>query len=286
MRDHGRVSRWARAAAGMGCGLVATALTTQPVAVAAPPGAEYVALGDSGAATTGVQHLDLTAPPLCARSTVNTPATIAEQLGLRLDDRTCSSARITHLTSAQGAGIAPQFEALGPATRLVTLHIGANDANFTRHVVACHLGTVAGRDCADAAWDAEIDAIAGDYAAALRQITALAPGAAIFVDGWPSYTDGRTCAAMLGLDTAGAARIQAAFDRLNGVVAAQARAAGATYVDTVAAARGHDMCAPPGVRWFEPVVADQTLVPYHPTVEGMRGVAEVVVAAVRASGFR
>ncbi len=278
----GSSSRGLRAA-GLALGLLGATMAGPP-AGAAVPGAEYVALGDSGAATTGVVALDTGAPLQCARSTVNTPALVARELGLRLDDRTCSSARLKDLTTSQGPGIAPQFDALGPATRLVTVHIGANDAEFTRHIVACHVADASGGACAEPAWDAEIDTVAASYGAALRRISALAPDAAVFVDGWPVYTEGETCAAMTGLRRGGAARIQAAFDRLNTVVAAQAALHGATYVDTQGAARGHGMCAPAGSRWFEPVIADRTLVPYHPTVEGMRGVAEVTVAAIRSSG--
>ncbi|MEV6391433.1 hypothetical protein [Nocardia xishanensis] len=79
--------------------------------------------------------------------------------------------------------------------------------------------------------------------------------------------------------------MQRAFDRLNSVVARAATEYGATYTDTRTPSAGDDMCAPEGVRWFDPLVATETLLPYHPTSTGMRGVADIVVVAVRASGF-
>ncbi|MFI7667047.1 hypothetical protein [Nocardia sp. NPDC049526] len=58
----------------------------------------------------------------------------------------------------------------------------------------------------------------------------------------------------------------------------------ATYIDTRPQSIGHDMCAPAGIRWFGPVVATETLVPHHPTLEGMRGVADIITQAIRSSG--
>ncbi|WP_327118513.1 SGNH/GDSL hydrolase family protein [Nocardia sp. NBC_01730] len=270
--------------------ITASLLALVAVAVAAPTsavpteGAEYVALGDSGAATTGVRNFDASAPLRCIRSTADTPKLVAQDLGLRLDDRTCSSARIPDLTTSQGPGIAPQFDALGPNTRLVTVHIGANDALMAEHIIACHATGVLGRACAGPSWDADIDGIAASYSTALRQISTLAPNAKVFVDGWPLYIRDGGCPEVVGLRPSDAVHVQAAFDRLNTVVARGAAANGATYVDTRTASEGHDMCAPVGVRWFDPVLATETLLPYHPTPQGMRGVADVIVAAVRASG--
>ncbi|WP_159837535.1 SGNH/GDSL hydrolase family protein [Nocardia sp. CY41] len=259
---------------------------TAPAEAAPAGGAEYVALGDSGAATTGVRNYDITSPPRCLRSTANTPKLIAADLGLRIDDRTCNSARIPDLTAAQGPGIPPQFDALGPATRLVTVHIGANDALMAEHIVACHVYGLSGiGGCAGPDWDADIEAIATSYATALQQISSLAPRALIVVDGWPTYVRDGGCPELVGLRPSDAAPIQAAFDRLDTVVARVATAHGATYVDTRAASAGRDACAPVGVRWIDPVVATETLIPYHLTPQGMRGVADVMLPAIRAAGL-
>ncbi|NNH74657.1 SGNH/GDSL hydrolase family protein [Nocardia uniformis] len=267
--------------------LAAAALLPAGAAQAAPAdgGADYVALGDSGAATTGAVNLDTSVPLLCLRSRTNTPHFVAERLGLRLDDRTCSSARLAHLTTSQYPGVAPQFDALGPNTRLVTVHIGANDAKFTNYMLGCHAAALRG-GCAGTPdnWNADIDAIAAPYAAALQQISTLAPNATIVVDGWPQYLRDGGCPELLGLAAGDARYIQSHFERLNSVVARAATAQGAVYVDTRTASIGHDACAPEGVRWFDPLLATETLLPYHPTVQGMRGVAAEIVTAVRTAG--
>ncbi|MBP2192344.1 SGNH/GDSL hydrolase family protein [Nocardia goodfellowii] len=271
---------WAAIAAGL---LSTGPMMLAPNATAAPAdgGAEYVALGDSGAATTGVQKFDPSAPLQCIRSTANTPKLVAEALGVRLDDRTCSSAKIKDLTTPQGPGVPPQFDALGPNTKLVTVHIGANDTNMTRYVLNCH--TAGARPCADPAWDADIDAIAAPYSTALQRISELAPNAEVYVDGWPLYVREGGCPELIGLRPTDAATVQRAFDRLNTIVAAGAAAHDATYIDTRTRAIGHDMCAPEGVRWFDPVLATETLIPYHPTPTGMRGIADIMLEAIRST---
>ncbi|MFC8045287.1 SGNH/GDSL hydrolase family protein [Nocardia sp. NPDC057353] len=265
----------------------ALALVATPAAHAEPQGgARYVALGDSGAATTGVLHIDPSAPLLCARSTANAPALVARALGVELDDRTCSAAKIRDLTGRQSGTVAPQFEALGPDTEIVTLHIGANDAEMTKFIIGgCHTAAVTGScaTAADPAWDAAIDAIAPAYAAALDEIERRSPKARIFVDGWPTYFDPGTCAAMVGLLADDAAYIQSKFDRLNTVVAGEATAHGATYIDTRRASIGHGMCSPAATRWFDPVVGGDTMLPYHPTLAGHRGVAAAIVDAIHSS---
>ncbi|KAF0847772.1 SGNH/GDSL hydrolase family protein [Nocardia caishijiensis] len=262
--------------------LIVSASALLPAGALAEPasGAAYVALGDSGAATTGAADLDLAAPLRCLRSTANAPKLVARSLGLTLDDRTCSAAEIAHLSQRQAPDIAPQFDALGPATRLVTLHIGANDADMTGYILGhCHL-----TGCpSESEWGARIDAIAPSYAAALDDIARRAPNAVIVVDGWPTYLTDRGCPAMAGLRDADAAHIQSAFERLNTVVAREAVAHGALYVDTVAASRAFGMCADPSVRWFDPILADRTLLPYHPTPAGQRGVADLIVAAIESN---
>lgn len=261
---------------------------TAAAAPAFPGGATYVALGDSGTATTGVVEFDTSAPLLCARSGGNAPKLVAAALGVTVDDRSCSGAKIRDLTGRQFGTVAPQLDALGPATKIVTLHIGANDADFSRFIVgSCHVPALSGGSCAasgDPSWDAGIDAIAPAYRAALDEISRRAPAAKIFVDGWPTYFDPGTCDAVLGLAPADTAYIQSKFERLNTVVSREAKARGATYIDTIAASTGRGMCAPRDSRWFDPILGADTLVPYHPTLVGQQGVADLILSAIRTTG--
>lgn len=217
------------------------------------------------------------------QSTANTPKLLARTLGVQPDDRTCSSAKIPDLWGSQGPGVAPQFDALGRNTKLVTLHIGANDARFTDFIVSCVLDNVVGRTCARGEeWSAAIQAIRPAYAAALEEIHRRSPDAKIVVNGWPIYLRPQGCAEAL-LTGPNAAYVQSKFDELNSVVSSEAAAHGASYVETQTAGQGHDACAPRGERWIEPIVADQTLVPFHLTLRGMSDIAAELGRALRAS---
>ena len=61
------------------------------------------------------------------------------------------------------------------------------------------------------------------------------------------------------------------------MLAAQAAAAGATYVDVYGPSLGHDACQLPGIRWVEPVVPLSPAAPVHPNALGMQGMAAVLL---------
>ncbi len=115
----------------MTASLVASALafTATPTAQAAPtaqttPALDYVALGDSFSAGSGVLPVD-PSNLLCLRSTANYPHVIAARTDARLTDVTCGGAQTRHFSEAQHPGTPPQTDALTAGTDLVTLTIGA-----------------------------------------------------------------------------------------------------------------------------------------------------------------
>jgi len=67
---------------------------------------------------------------------------------------------------------------------------------------------------------------------------------------------------------------------LNAMIAQQAAANDATFVDTYAASIGHDACEIPTVRWVEPVVPAAPAAPVHPNQLGMTGAKDAFVAAL------
>ena len=79
-----------------GAAALATALTVvataTPASAATPDPLDYVALGDSYSAGAGVLPKDLSAPPLCIRTTKNYPRLIASATGAALRDVTCTAA--------------------------------------------------------------------------------------------------------------------------------------------------------------------------------------------------
>ena len=74
--------------------------------------------------------------------------------------------------------------------------------------------------------------------------------------------------------------LRAKEKELNAMLATQAAAAGATYVDVYGPSIGHDACQLPGVRWVEPLIPLAPAAPVHPNALGMRGMADALLAAL------
>ncbi|CAM5356206.1 Lysophospholipase L1-like esterase OS=Streptomyces griseomycini OX=66895 GN=FHS37_003211 PE=4 SV=1 [Streptomyces griseomycini] len=160
---------------------------------------DYVALGDSYSAGSGVLPVDPT-NLLCLRSTANYPHVIAARTGARLKDVTCGAARTKDFTESQYPGVAPQADALGADTDLVTLTIGGNDnGTFVNALTACGTAGVLtggkGSPCKDTYGTSFTDQIdANTYPAlrsALRTVRAKAPNARVAVLGYPWITPPR-----------------------------------------------------------------------------------------------
>jgi lysophospholipase L1-like esterase len=255
--------------------LTAFGLTT-PAAAAAP--VDYVALGDSYSAASGVLPPDPTASPLCLRSTRNYPHVIAAATGARLVDVTCGAAETRHFTTSQYPGVPPQLDAVHADTDLVTMTIGGNDGNvFIGAILACgSAGLVTlghGSPCKD---------IYGDYfantvrtttypalVAALQGVRAKAPAATVAILGYPwivPATGG--CFDKMPIATGDVPYVRSLQATLNDAVARAAAATGATYVDMSTASNGHDACTPIGTRWIEPVLQGTNPVVVHPNAFG------------------
>jgi GDSL-like Lipase/Acylhydrolase family len=73
--------------------------------------------------------------------------------------------------------------------------------------------------------------------------------------------------------------LRATQKRLNTMLAQQAAANGAVYVDAYTAAIGKDACKSSGTRWIEPLIPGNTAAPFHPNARGMAGITPAVVAA-------
>src|SRR4051794_39616148 len=153
-----------------------------------------MALGDSYSAASGTLPPDLTAPPDCARSTVNYPHDIAARIGARLIDVSCGAAETKDYFAAQYPGVAPQLDALRADTQLVTMTIGGNDSGvFIDAIADCGtagLSTLGqGSPCQDRYGSSFQDTITSTtYPAlvnALRAVRARAPQARVAILGYP-----------------------------------------------------------------------------------------------------
>lgn len=272
-------------------GTLALGLAAPAQAAASEP-LDYVALGDSFSAASGVLPLDLSAPLLCARSTANYPNVVAKRTGARLTDVTCGGAQTKHFTESQYPGVSPQLDAVDADTDLVTLTIGGNDNNtFINAIVACGTAGVLsggkGSPCKDANGDSfskQIDA--NTYPAvkaSLSAIKAKAPQARVAILGYPWIMPAKadpSCFAKMPVAEGDVSYLRELQTHLNKTVQRAAAETGATYVDMAAASEGRDACAPHGTRWMEPMLFGTNFVPVHPNALGEKGMAEQAIGAL------
>lgn len=234
-------------------------------AVAAPKAPlSYVALGDSYASGFGAGSY-----AACGQSPLGLPGLLDRKKQVELiGNATCAGAKVVtepggaldlpeQVTRARGAG------ALSPATDLVTISAGGNDAGF---------GEVAGV-CATQPTEVCIQVIAGQNAAALpvlsrnldtlyTSIESAAPGATVVVTGYPHLFSPEFGNPVIPL--ASQTAFNAGTDALNSVIRQQAEAHGFTFVDVVPKFRGHGLGSPDAWITFR-VGAEDNL---HPTAEG------------------
>ena len=285
-------------------GLLAAAALVTPIVLPAPGATaathaaanldgRYVAMGDSYAAGPGVPKPRITSG-LCARSTNNYPSLVAKELAPRaFTDVSCTGAETKHMTRRQHKN-PPQYDALKPDTRVVTLTIGGNDAGFFEILATCAVGGLIDRNgspCRDKytrggtdALDARIAATMPKIGEVLRGIRQRAPEAAVFLVGYPAVLpDAKDkCAMDIPLARGDVPYLNGKIQRFNQGLAAEAAANGAIFVDTYTPSVGHEACQASGVRWIEGIEDVRGAIPVHPNARGMAGIAEVVLAAIRA----
>jgi lysophospholipase L1-like esterase len=249
---------------------------TAPGAVAlrpAPSAADgYVALGDSYSSGTGTgRYVD----ERCRRSDAAFPAVVAAaRPGTTLTSVACSGATVADVER-------DQLEALTPATALVTLTIGGNDAGFSRVVTRCALPMWVAR-CGPpvqnarrflrATLPARLDAL---YAAIRRR----APVATVVVAGYPRLFNGIDCGPVTFFSRGDGRLLNGTADLLRDVLRDRARAAGFRFADVIPAFRGHAVCDDP--EWLNGLSAPLRE-SFHPNAAGhAEGYAPAILAALR-----
>lgn len=265
----------------------AITLSAAPAAAAPAPGA-YVALGDSFSAGSGIAPQ--TPSGICGRSAVNYPTLVARELGIdTVRDVTCGAAESENLAGPQtglGGGVAaPQFDALGPDTTLVTLGIGGNDIQLVQLAAGCIsvLPAPLTPSCSDRpdTYSDRIDAFAATYDTILDEIARRAPAAQVVMVGYPTGIRPGGCLDSQPVRPADATYLQARIDQLNSVMSRAAAAHDATFVDLAPTTRDHDVCAADS--WMVGAVptSPDAVVPLHPTAASHQNTAREIVAALR-----
>lgn len=258
------------------------------------PGLRYVAMGDSYSAASGVFPPDPEADPRCARSTANYPHVVASRIGARLNDVTCGGADTSDYFTSQHDGVAPQLDALGRRTRLVTMTIGGNDSGvFITSIVECgRLGVLSlgrGNPCQQTYGSSFVDTIRSTtYPSLVRALKAVhkrAPRAKVAILGYPWILP-RTvgCFDKLPVAEGDVPYLRDLQRVLNNAVRRAARATGSIYVNLNRVSDGHDACQPIGVRWVEPVLQGTNPVVVHPNALGETRMAARLVRVLRRRG--
>jgi lysophospholipase L1-like esterase len=273
-----------------------TLVTLVPVGAGVAQSLTDVAMGDSYAAGPLIPNQSLS-PLGCLRSDHNYAHLSASALGLSLTDVSCSGATTTDITQPQSTTIGTnpaQETALGPATNVVTLQMGGNDIGFTSIIEGCVAILPLGSPCKNK-YDpgghdqllARINATAPKIAASIQTIKALASHATVFVVGYGDIlpSSGSGCWPVMPFAPNDISYLNNTEGELNTMLATEATANGAVYVDTYTPSKAHNTCSGSGTRWIEPIVPTTAAAPVHPNALGMQNFATVVEGVMRAHGI-
>lgn len=273
---------------------LAVALCALTASAAYAAGGVYVALGDSYTSAPLVpnQHGE---PIDCGRSDHNYPSLVAQEFQVgTFVDVSCGSAETKHMTEPQtdlplGGTNPPQFNGLRSDATLVTVGIGGNDAGLVGVAEKCaELGLTnpIGSACRDY-WApggndtvaAKIEAAKPKIAAVLQGIHQRSPQARVAIVGYPDVLpkNGESCYPMVPLSPDDIRYIDELIIRINAMIAGQAAANDAEFVDTYADSGGHDVCKLPPERWFEGLVPTEPAYPLHPNGKGEASMARSAI---------
>lgn len=269
-------------------GLTAALVSGTPAQAEVPT---YVALGDSYASGPLIPLQEQ--PWGCLKSTNNYAKHVAAELGYELRDATCSGAKTKDMAEAQGVTPSPnppQFDRLDAGVDLVTLQIGGNDIGFGGIAETCARAAFERVPCRDKYVSGSNDELRNRIAATAPKVAAViqgiherAPQARVLVLGYPGIFrigDGPAGCPAMGVGEGDAQYLRGIQEALNAMIADQAAANAATYVDVYGPSSGKTACDLPVVRWVEPLVPVNAAAPIHPNLGGMLGMAEVVAAAI------
>jgi lysophospholipase L1-like esterase len=246
----------------------------------------YVALGSSMAAGPGILPRAEGAPFFAGRSARNYPHLVAERLGLDLVDVTYSGATTANVLTDPQPGAPAQIEALDGTEDLVTVTIGGNDVGYVPLLFAAGLPRflrcvplLGDRLSGDpAAREKALADVGQSLTSVGRTVRQRAPGARVlFVDYLTLLPPAGAAPPLSEPDVAIGRHVADELAR------ATAEAAAATGCELVRAAEHsvdhHAWSAQPWTTRFG-LPLPWRPAPLHPNAEGMRAVADLVVALV------
>lgn len=252
----------------------------------------YVALGDSYAAGPIIPN-QIASAGFCLRSDHNFAHVLAPAVApSSFRDASCSGATTVNMTQSQSLAVgsnAPQFNRLTSDTTVVTLEIGGNDIGFSSIVKSCASLVPWGSPCKNKYIKNGVDTIATritatapKIAAAIDGIHSRSPHARVFVLGYPAILpdSGGGCWPAMPITSGDVPYLRSKHKQLNGMIASQAAAHGAKYVDVYTPSIGHDACSSWSSKWVEPIVPTHLAAPVHPNSRGEQGMANALKSAM------
>jgi lysophospholipase L1-like esterase len=273
----------------------AAAVRSSAAAYSAPTG-PVVALGDSYTAGALLPLDPHAKPPGCLRSAKAYPVLVAHALGAPLVNVACANAGVKEMTGAQQTyleGTNPaQLTALAPDDRLVLLTLGGDDMGFLNVLKECMAlsftrpwGSPCQAHYASGGTDqlaASVTAEAPKMARVLSAIAERAPRARVVVVGYPDmFPPSGGCWPAVPITNGDIAYLRGIEAKANAMLAATAKAAGATFVNTYAPTTGHDFCQSASVRDVEGLLPGSLALPFHPNARGQAAMAAAVLKALR-----
>lgn len=265
-----------------------------PSAASATTG-RYVSLGDSFTSGPLIPN-QVGSPAACLRSNHNYPSLVASAIvPSSFRDISCQGADTTNMTGSESVPLGtnpPQFNALTTGTALVTVQIGGNDIDFWGIVTSCaelsflnpfsspckNKYTSGGTDQLAAA----ISQTAPKVAKVLQGIHQRSPAARVLLVGYPVIlpNSGGGCWPLVPIAYGDVPYLRGVELKFNQMLASQAAANSATYVNTYTDSIGHDVCQLPGTKWVEGLVPTAPAAPFHPNALGEKAMAKQVLAVV------
>jgi len=251
-----------------------------------------VAMGDSYTAGD-LLPLSLTPPAGCLRSSSAYPAIVASALHDKpaLVNVSCSSAGVADMTASQHTAVGtnpPQLNSLAPGDALVMLTLGGDDLGFLNVLSKCMelswsdpFGHPCQRHYTSGGTDqlaALVTAEAPKMAAVLSEVRARAPKARVLLVGYPDlFPTHGGCWPVVPITDGDITYLRGIELKLNTMLAADATAAGVTFVDTYDPTVGHDFCANGSAKDFEGLVPGSLTAPFHPNTRGQAAMAAQVL---------
>ena len=178
------------------------------------------------------------------------------------------------------AGLAPRdLPALGIANQRETTVV------WNRRTGVPYANAIVWQDTRTDRIAAAIKAEAPRVGALLRDVLARAPHALVLLVGYPDIlpNTGHGCFPVVPFAHGDVPYLRTTEIELNQMLANEAAANGATFVDTYTPTIGHDACTSAGTRDVEGVIPTSPAYPFHPDKRGQQVMASRVLAALGVS---